>query len=44
MVVPVEQNHSLLFANKSLENVAKFKYLGTTATNQNWVQAEIKAH
>jgi hypothetical protein len=35
------QNHSFLNANKSLENVAKFKCLEKTVTNQNCILEEI---
>jgi len=35
--------YDLLIAHKSLENAAKFKYLGTTIANQNWIQEEIKS-
>jgi hypothetical protein len=29
-------------ANRSFENVPQFRYLGTTLTNQNWINEEIK--
>jgi hypothetical protein len=37
-----EQNHDMNIANRSFENVARFKYLGTTITNQNLIQDESK--
>jgi hypothetical protein len=36
------QKHCIKFANRPFENVAKFKYLGTTLTYQNYMQDEIK--
>jgi hypothetical protein len=36
------QKHSIKIANRSSEGVAIFKYLGTTLTDQNCMQEEIK--
>jgi hypothetical protein len=36
------QKHTLKIANRSFEGVEKFKYLGTTLTDQNCMQEEIK--
>ena len=35
--------HSMKFDNSSIERVEEFKYLGTTLTNQNSIQEEIKS-
>jgi hypothetical protein len=36
-------NQNIRTANESLENVVKFKYLGTTLTNRNDIHDEIKS-
>jgi hypothetical protein len=36
------QNQDIKIAIRSSENVSQFKYLGTTVTNQNLIQEEIK--
>jgi hypothetical protein len=36
------QNRDIKIANRSFENVLQFKYLGTTVTNHNLIQEEIK--
>jgi hypothetical protein len=38
----VGHNRDIKIANRSFENVSQFKYLGTTVTNQNLIQKEIK--
>jgi hypothetical protein len=37
------QKHSLKIANRSFKGVAKLKYLGTTLTDNNCMQEEIKS-
>jgi hypothetical protein len=37
----VVRNRDIKIANRSFGNVSQFKYLGTTVTNQNFIQKEI---
>jgi hypothetical protein len=37
------QKHSIKIANRSFEDMAKFKYLGTTLTDKNCMNKEIKS-
>jgi hypothetical protein len=37
-----KRNHNMKIDNRSFENKAQFKYLGTRITNQNLIQEEIK--
>jgi hypothetical protein len=39
----IGQKHSIKIANRSFEDVAKFKYLGATLTDQNCMHEEIKS-
>ena len=38
-----EQNHIMEIDNRSFERVDEFEYLGTSLTNQNSIQEEIKS-
>jgi hypothetical protein len=37
------QNHNIKIVNRLFKNVAKFKYLGMTVTDQNVIHEEIKS-
>ena len=43
MPIKLERNHSVRIDNNTFERVEEFKYLGTTLTNQNSIQEEIKS-
>ena len=47
MIMSPDQNagrsHSMKIDNRSIERVEEFKYLGTTLTNKNSIQEEIKS-
>jgi hypothetical protein len=38
----VGQNRDIKIANRSFENASQLKYLGTIATNQNFIENEMK--
>ena len=38
----IVQNQNIAIENLSFENVKKFKYLGVTVTNTNYIRKEIK--
>jgi hypothetical protein len=38
----IGRNLDITISNRSFENVPQFKYLGTTVTNENLIQEEIK--
>jgi hypothetical protein len=39
----IGRKHSIKIANRSFEDMAKFKYLGTTRTDENCMHKEIKS-
>jgi len=39
----VGQNHNIKIVNRHFENVAGFKYLRTTLTNENLMHEEVKS-
>jgi hypothetical protein len=39
----IGQKYSIKIANRSFEDVAKFKYLGSTLSDQNYMHKEIKS-
>jgi c-di-AMP phosphodiesterase-like protein len=41
-IIMSKQNHDIKIADRCFENVAQFRYLGTTITNQNLLQEEIE--